>query len=55
VALKQADPNYARPRITDLLHRGVLVEDGTTFDEATRRTVRRLAIAPYQSRLELIA
>ena len=45
VALDFADMNAIRPRVSELLDRGILVEDGSTIDGVTRKTVRLVRIA----------
>ena len=39
-----SDPNAVRPRITELVAAGVLVEDGEVLDPVTDRMVRRVAV-----------
>lgn len=44
-ALGSQDPNYARPRITEMIKSGALVEAGETYDTKTQRTVRLVRLA----------
>lgn len=41
-AMGSADPNVARPRLTTLIHAGVLREVGDTLDAETNKRVRRV-------------
>ena len=44
-ALGFGDMNAVRPRITELVDKGLLVECGKTVDPSTRRTVRLTRLA----------
>lgn len=50
-ALGSKEMNYARPVITGLIHRGVLVEDGVTRCDYTGRLVRLVRIATEDEHL----
>jgi len=43
--LGSQDPNYVRPRITELIRSGDLIECGKIRDEYTGRTVRVVRVA----------
>ena len=49
--LRFTDMNAVRPRITELVERGLLVECGKTCDPATGRNVRLTRRPAQQSRL----
>ena len=36
------DMNMVRPKITKLIKEGFLIEKGTAYDEATKRSVRKV-------------
>ena len=46
-----ADPNSVRPRITELLKAGLLVEGGKIKDSTTGKTVRTVRVSAAQLRL----
>jgi len=39
--------NEVRPRITEMVNEGILLEFSQIFDKASRRTVRTVHLAPY--------
>jgi len=46
-ALKFTDMNAVRPRITEMVKKGVLEECGDTMDPATQQRVRRVRIKKH--------
>ena len=46
IALGKTDPNSVRPRITELVKKGVLEECGAQEDPVTHKTVRVVRIRP---------
>lgn len=46
LALGFVDPNATRPRISEAIKEGILVEVGTQEDPITRKQVRVVALAP---------
>lgn len=49
IALGFSDPNSCRPRITELVETGVLVEYGETECPITKKTVRLVTLAKQQA------
>jgi hypothetical protein len=49
--LRLADPNSVRPRISEMIQAGVLVEVGSAQDSESGKTVRVVAAATMQGRL----
>jgi hypothetical protein len=49
--LDLCDPNAIRPRVTEMIASGVLVEDDFTIDAESKKTVRRVRVAAIQRSL----
>ena len=53
LAAGKTDPNFVRPRITELIAAGILDEVGSTVCPITRKTVRRVALHVRETQREL--
>ncbi len=48
-----SDLNAVRPRITELIDKGILIEAGKTMDMLTQRQVRQTRLANPQQQIEM--
>ena len=46
--LGQTDPNYVRPRITELIRRGLVVETGATICAVSGRKCRTIGLPKFE-------